>query len=169
MLFRSSSHVHRVQQVIDSAKRHNRKVAFIGRSMIKNMRLAEMLGYLKVPNDIIIEQDDLEKYGDDLVLICTGSQGEPLAALSRMANGDHQIRVGKGDTVILASSLIPGNEKPVSRVLNELSRFGANVVHKGNAMVHVSGHAAAGELLFCHNLIKPKNVLPIHEIGRAHV
>ena len=88
--------------------------------------------------------------------------GEPLAALSRMANGDHQIRVGKGDTVILASSLIPGNEKPVSRVLNELSRFGANVVHKGNAMVHVSGHAAAGELLFCHNLIKPKNVLPIH-------
>ena len=157
-----SSHVHRVQQVIDSAKRHNRKVAFIGRSMIKNMRLAEMLGYLKVPNNLIIEQDDLEKFGDELVLICTGSQGEPLAALSRMANGDHQIRVGKGDTVILASSLIPGNEKPVSRVLNELSRFGANVVHKGNAMVHVSGHAAAGELLFCHNLIKPKNVLPIH-------
>jgi ribonuclease J len=157
-----SSHVHRIQQVIEAAHRHNRKVAYIGRSMIRNMRLAEQLGYLKVPANVIIEQDDLDKHGDNLVLICTGSQGEPLAALSRMANGDHQIRVGKGDTVLFASSLIPGNEKPVSRVLNELSRFGANVVHKGNAMVHVSGHAAAGELLFCHNLIKPKNVLPIH-------
>ena len=130
-----SSHVHRVQQVIDAAHRHNRKVAYVGRSMLRNMRLAEQLGYLKVPNNVIVEQDDLEKHGDELVLICTGSQGEPLAALSRMANGDHQIRVGKGDTVIFASSLIPGNEKPVSRVLNELSRFGATVVQIGRAHV----------------------------------
>ena len=99
---------------------------------------------------------------DRVVLICTGSQGEPLAALSRMANGEHDIKVGKGDTVVLASSLIPGNENPVYRVINELTRFGADVVHKGNAMVHVSGHAAAGELLYCYNIVKPKNVMPIH-------
>ena len=89
-------------------------------------------------------------------------QGEPLAALSRMANGDHRIRVGAGDTVILASSLIPGNENSVYRVINELTRFGAKVVHKGNALVHVSGHAAAGELLYCYNVVKPKNVMPVH-------
>jgi ribonuclease J len=130
--------------------------------MVRNMKLAEDMGYLTVPAGLIIDAKDIESYGDRVVLICTGSQGEPLAALSRMANGDHQIRVGKGDTVILASSLIPGNENPVYRVINELTRFGANVVHKGNAMVHVSGHAAAGELLYCYNIVKPKNVMPIH-------
>jgi ribonuclease J len=157
-----ASHVHRVQQVIDVAESHGRKVAFVGRSMVRNMKLAEDMGYLTVPAGLIIDAKDIESYGDRVVLICTGSQGEPLAALSRMANGDHQIRVGKGDTVILASSLIPGNENPVYRVINELTRFGANVVHKGNAMVHVSGHAAAGELLYCYNIVKPKNVMPIH-------
>ena len=157
-----SSHVHRVQQVIDIAGHHGRKVVFIGRSMVRNMKIAEDMGYLHVPADLVIDAKDLDQYDDNVVLICTGSQGEPMAALSRMANGDHQIRVGEGDTVILASSLIPGNENSVFRVINELTRFGAKVVHKANAMVHVSGHAAAGELLYCYNIVKPKYVMPIH-------
>jgi len=157
-----SSHVHRVQQVIDIAAQHGRKVVFIGRSMVRNMKIAEDMGYLNVPANLVLDAKDLEQYDDNVVLICTGSQGEPMAALSRMANGDHQIRVGEGDTVILASSLIPGNENSVFRVINELTRFGAKVVHKANAMVHVSGHAAAGELLYCYNIVKPKYVLPIH-------
>ena len=157
-----SSHIHRVQQVLDIAAEHGRKVAFVGRSMVRNMRIAEELGYLTVPANVVVEGKDLDSYGDRLVLICTGSQGEPMAALSRMANGDHQIRVGEGDTVILASSLIPGNENSVFRVINELTRFGAKVVHKANALVHVSGHAAAGELLYCFNVVKPKHVMPVH-------
>jgi ribonuclease J len=157
-----SSHVHRVQQVIDIAHQHGRKVVFIGRSMVRNMKIAEDMGYLHVPADLVIDAKDLDQYDDNVVLICTGSQGEPMAALSRMANGDHQIRVAEGDTVILASSLIPGNENSVFRVINELTRFGAKVVHKANAMVHVSGHAAAGELLYCYNIVKPKYVMPIH-------
>jgi ribonuclease J len=157
-----SSHVHRVQQVIDTAALHNRRVAFIGRSMIRNMKIAQDMGYLTVPSGILFDARELDNYDDRVVLICTGSQGEPMAALSRMANGDHQIRVGDGDTVILASSLIPGNENSVFRVINELTRFGAKVVHKANAMVHVSGHAAAGELLYCYNIVKPKYVLPVH-------
>jgi len=157
-----SSHVHRVQQVIDVSAQHGRKVVFIGRSMVRNMKIAEDMGYLNVPADLVIDSKDLDQYDDNVVLICTGSQGEPMAALSRMANGDHQIRVGEGDTVILASSLIPGNENSVFRIINELTRFGAKVVHKANAMVHVSGHAAAGELLYCYNIVKPKYVLPIH-------
>jgi ribonuclease J len=157
-----ASHVHRIQQIIDVAESHGRKVAYVGRSMVRNMKLAEDLGYLHIPPNLIVDSKNLKDYGYKVVLICTGSQGEPLAALSRMANGDHEIQVGKGDTVILASSLIPGNENPVYRVINELTRFGANVVHKGNAMVHVSGHASAGELLYCYNIVKPKNVMPIH-------
>ena len=157
-----ASHVHRIQQIIDVAESHGRKVAYVGRSMVRNMKLAEDLGYLHIPPNLIVDSKNLKDYGDKVVLICTGSQGEPLAALSRMANGDHEIQVGNGDTVILASSLIPGNENPVYRVINELTRFGANVVHKGNAMVHVSGHASAGELLYCYNIVKPKNVMPIH-------
>lgn len=157
-----SSHVHRVQQVIDTAMIHNRKVVFIGRSMVRNMKIAQDMGYLTVPPGIVMDAKDLDSFDDNVVLICTGSQGEPMAALSRMANGDHQIRVGEGDTVILASSLIPGNENSVFRVINELTRFGAKVVHKANAMVHVSGHAAAGELLYCYNIVKPRYVMPIH-------
>ena len=157
-----SSHVHRVQQVIDTAALHNRKVAFIGRSMIRNMKIAEDMGYLTVPPGVLFDARELDNYDNRVVLICTGSQGEPMAALSRMANGDHQIRVGEGDTVILASSLIPGNENSVYRVINELTRFGAKVVHKANALVHVSGHAAAGELLYCYNIVKPKYALPVH-------
>ena len=157
-----ASHVHRIQQVIDIAFTHGRKVAFVGRSMVRNMSLAGEMGYLHIPPNTLIDIDEIEDAGDNIVLICTGSQGEPLAALSRMANGDHRIKVGAGDTVILASSLIPGNENSVYRVINELTRFGAKVVHKGNALVHVSGHAAAGELLYCYNVVKPKNVMPVH-------
>jgi len=157
-----ASHVHRIQQVIDIAYSKGRKVAFVGRSMVRNMTLAAEMGYLHIPPNTLLEPDEIESAGDKVVLICTGSQGEPLAALSRMANGDHQIRVGRDDTVVLASSLIPGNENSVYRVINELTRFGARVVHKGNALVHVSGHAAAGELLYCYNVVKPKNVMPVH-------
>ncbi len=157
-----ASHVHRVQQIIDTAISHNRKVAFVGRSMVRNMKIAKDMGYLTIPDNLLIDSKDIENFGDNIVLVCTGSQGEPLAALSRMANGDHAIRVGDGDTVVLASSLIPGNENPVFRVINELTRFGAKVVHKGNSLVHVSGHAAAGELLYCYNIVKPKYVIPVH-------
>ena len=157
-----SSHVHRVQQVIDIAATHGRKVVFIGRSMVRNMKIAQDMGYLTVPDGVLIDVKELDSFDDNVVLICTGSQGEPMAALARMANGDHQIRVGDGDTVILASSLIPGNENSVFRIINELTRFGAKVVHKANSMVHVSGHAAAGELLYCYNIVKPKYVMPVH-------
>ena len=157
-----SSHVHRVQQVIDIASMHGRKVVFIGRSMVRNMKIAQEMGYLTIPPGVLIEVKELDSFDDNVVLICTGSQGEPMAALARMANGDHQIRVGEGDTVILASSLIPGNENSVFRIINELTRFGAKVVHKANAMVHVSGHAAAGELLYCYNIVKPKYAMPVH-------
>lgn len=158
-----ASHVHRVQQIIDVATSNKRKVAFVGRSMVRNMALASDLGYLTIPGGTLISSDEIADLPDDqAVLICTGSQGEPMAALARIANQDHAISVGTGDTVILASSLIPGNENAVYRIINDLTRLGAHVVHKGNALVHVSGHAAAGELLYCYNIVKPKNVMPIH-------
>jgi ribonuclease J len=158
-----ASHVHRVQQIIDVAVKNNRKIAFVGRSMVRNMALASDLGYLTIPDEALISSDEMADMPDDqAVLICTGSQGEPMAALARIANQDHAISVGTGDTVILASSLIPGNENAVYRIINDLTRLGAHVVHKGNALVHVSGHAAAGELLYCYNIVKPKNVMPIH-------
>ena len=158
-----SSHVHRVQQVLDAAHDSGRKVAMVGRSMLRNMGIAEDLGYLKVPPGVLVDLKKLTDYPDDkIVLICTGSQGEPMAALSRMANRDHKIEVGVGDTVLLASSLIPGNENAVYRIINGLMRLGADVVHKGNANVHVSGHASAGELLYCYNIVKPRNVMPVH-------
>jgi len=158
-----ASHVHRVQQVLDAAHTHRRKVAMVGRSMVRNMGIAAELGYLTVPEDVLVDVkavDDLPP--DEVVLMCTGSQGEPMAALSRMANRDHRIEVGRGDTVILASSMIPGNEAAVFRVINGLTRMGARVVHQGSARVHVSGHAAAGELLYCYNIVRPRNVMPVH-------
>lgn len=158
-----SSHVHRVQQVLNAAANNRRKVAFVGRSMVRNMAIAAELGFLNIPEDLIIELRDADDYpANRLVFMSTGSQGEPMAVLSRIANQDHQILIGEGDTVLLASSLIPGNENAVYRVIDGLTRLGANVVHKGNAKVHVSGHAAAGELLYCYNILKPKNVMPIH-------
>ncbi|MGF2948291.1 ribonuclease J [Microbacterium alcoholitolerans] len=158
-----SSHVHRVQQVIDAAHSHGRRVAFLGRSMVRNMTIAEQLGYLHVPDGVLIDYKKARDLPDDrIVYMSTGSQGEPMAVLSRMANLDHAIEPGEGDTVILASSLIPGNENAVYRVIDGLTKLGADVVHKANAKVHVSGHAAAGELIYCYNILKPKNVLPVH-------
>jgi ribonuclease J len=158
-----SSHVHRVQQVLDAAAAHGRRVALLGRSMVRNMGIAEDLGYLHVPEGVFIDYKKARDLPDDkIVYMSTGSQGEPMAVLSRMANNDHEIEPGAGDTVILASSLIPGNETAIYRVIDGLTKLGANVVHKGNAKVHVSGHAAAGELLYCYNILKPKNVLPVH-------
>jgi len=158
-----ASHVHRVQQVLDAAYAHGRRVALVGRSMVRNMGVARDLGYLKVPAGVLVDikaVDDLPE--DQVVLMCTGSQGEPMAALSRMAGNDHRVRINRGDTVILASSLIPGNENAVFRVINGLTRLGAKVVHSGNAKVHVSGHASSGELLYCYNIVRPKNVMPVH-------
>jgi ribonuclease J len=158
-----SSHVHRVQQVLDTAVAHRRKVAFVGRSMVRNMGVARDLGYLHVPGNLVVDLREAEQMPpDQVVLISTGSQGEPMSALSRMAGRDHPIRVAEGDTVILASSLIPGNETAVYRVINGLTRLGARVVHKGNALVHVSGHASAGELLYVLNLTRPSNFMPVH-------
>ncbi len=158
-----ASHVHRVQQVLDAAAAHERKVAFVGRSMVRNMAIAAELGYLRVPDGVLVDQKEVRDLPDDeVVLMCTGSQGEPMAALSRIANNDHKIKVGPGDTVILASSLIPGNEAAVYRVINGLTRLGARVVHSGNAKVHVSGHASAGELVYVYNVLRPRNVMPVH-------
>ena len=159
-----ASHVHRVQQVLDAAAAHGRKVSYVGRSMVRNMGVARDLGYLRVPPDTVVDPRELENLPpDEVVLISTGSQGEPLSALSRIANRAHdRVHIEPGDTVVLASSLIPGNEHAVFRVINGLSRWGARVIHKGNALVHVSGHASAGELLYCYNAIRPRNVLPVH-------
>jgi ribonuclease J len=159
-----ASHVHRVQQVLNAAVAHGRKVVFIGRSMVRNMGIARDLGYLSVPGGTVV---DLKSIGDippeEIVLMSTGSQGEPMAALSRIANRDHpQISITSDDVVVLASSLIPGNENAVSRVINGLTRSGATVIHKGNANVHTSGHASAGELRYVFNAVRPSNVMPIH-------
>ncbi len=164
-----ASHIHRVQQVIDAAAKHNRKVAYVGRSMVRNMQIARELGYLHVPDGVVVDKIDAAP-PHQMVLMSTGSQGEPMAALSRMANNSHQqVSLEPGDTVLLASSLIPGNENAIYRVIDGLTKLGANVVHKGNALVHVSGHASAGELLYCYNIVKPTNVLPVHgEIRHLH-
>ncbi len=165
-----SSHVHRVQQVLDAAAKNGRKVAMVGRSMVRNMGIAAELGYLHVPDGVLVDVKKLDNLADNkVVLICTGSQGEPMAALSRMANRDHRIEVGKDDTVLMASSLIPGNENAVYRVINGLMMLGAKVVHRGNAKVHVSGHASAGELLYCYNIVRPRNVMPVHGEWRHQI
>jgi ribonuclease J len=158
-----ASHVHRVQQVLDAAAKHGRKVAFVGRSMVRNMGVARDLGYLRIPGGMLVDMREAEEMSpQDVVLISTGSQGEPMSALSRMAGRDHPIRIEEDDTVILASSLIPGNETAVYRVINGLTRLGAHVVHKGSSLVHVSGHAHAGELLFVLNVTRPGNFMPVH-------
>jgi ribonuclease J len=159
-----ASHVHRVQQVLDAAVQHDRKVAYVGRSMVRNMAIARDLGYLNVPPGVLVDAKELADLAPEKqVLISTGSQGEPLSALSRIAQRNHHfVHIEEGDTVVLASSLIPGNENAVYRVINGLARWGARVVHKGNALVHVSGHASAGELLYCYNIVRPRNVMPVH-------
>jgi ribonuclease J len=159
-----ASHVHRVQQVLDSAHDHGRKVAFIGRSMVRNMGIARDLGLLRIPGGLVVGLDEaMTLPPDGIVLMSTGSQGEPMSALGRMATGDHRhIQVEPGDTVVLASSLVPGNETAVFRVINQLSRAGAFVVHKDVAKVHVSGHSPAGELLYMLNVVRPRNFIPVH-------
>jgi ribonuclease J len=156
--------VHRVQQILDVAAEHGRKVGYVGRSMVRNMAIARDLGYLNVPPGVLVDTKELaELPPEKQVLISTGSQGEPLSALSRIAQRNHHfVHIEEGDTVVLASSLIPGNENAVYRVINGLARWGAKVVHKGNALVHVSGHASAGELLYCYNIVRPRNVMPVH-------
>jgi len=157
-----ASHIHRVQQVLDAAAKHGRKVVYVGRSMVRNMQIARDLGYLKVPNGVIADKVGSVP-ANKLVLMSTGSQGEPMAALSRIANNSHpDVRIEDGDTVLMASSLIPGNENAIYRVIDGLTALGARVVHKGNALVHVSGHASAGELLYCYNVVRPTNVMPVH-------
>jgi ribonuclease J len=159
-----ASHVHRVQQVLDSAAEHGRKVALIGRSMVRNMGIARDLGLLNIPPGLVVGLDEATALPPDrIVLMSTGSQGEPMSALGRMASGDHRhITIAPGDTVVLASSLVPGNETSVYRVINRLCRAGAVVIHKDVAKVHVSGHAPAGELLYLLNVVRPSNLMPVH-------
>ncbi|WP_228795289.1 ribonuclease J [Nocardia farcinica] len=159
-----ASHVHRIQQVVDVAQKYGRRVCFVGRSMVRNMQIAQDLGYLTVPDGVVVDLDVAATLpGDRLVLISTGSQGEPLSALSRMARGDHrQINIRPDDLVVLASSLIPGNENSVFAVVNGLARLGASVITQQNAKVHVSGHASAGELLYLYNAVRPTNAMPVH-------
>jgi ribonuclease J len=159
-----ASHVHRVQQVMDAAWEFERKVALIGRSMVRNMGIARDLGLLNIPDGLLVGLDEATNLpADEIVFMSTGSQGEPMSALGRMATGDHRhITIEPGDTVVLASSLVPGNETSVYRVINRLSRAGATVIHKETAKVHVSGHAPAGELLYLLNVVRPSNLMPVH-------
>ena len=159
-----SSHVHRVQQVVDAAHKFGRKVVFVGRSMVRHMSIAADLGYLHIPENTVVDLKQAKDIQDDkLVYMCTGSQGEPMAALGRIADGNHRdITVNEFDTVILASSLIPGNEHEVYKVINKLVQLGARVINKDNAAIHVSGHCNEGELLYLYNIVKPKCAMPIH-------
>jgi ribonuclease J len=159
-----ASHVHRVQQVMDAAFEYERKVALIGRSMVRNMGIARELGLLRIPEGLLVSLDEATALPpNEIVFMSTGSQGEPMSALGRMSTGDHRhITIESGDTVVLASSLVPGNETSVYRVINQLARAGATVIHKDTAKVHVSGHAPAGELMFLLNITRPSNLMPVH-------
>ncbi|WKD61424.1 Putative ribonuclease J [Corynebacterium ciconiae DSM 44920] len=159
-----ASNVYRVQAAVDAAVAAGRKVAFNGRSMIRNMEIAEKLGYLKAPKGTIVSMDDASRMAPhQVVLITTGTQGEPMAALSRMARREHrQITVRDGDLIILSSSLVPGNEEAVFGVINMLAQIGATVITGRDAKVHTSGHGYSGELLFLYNAARPKNAMPVH-------
>jgi ribonuclease J len=159
-----SSHIHRVQQVCDAAVDNGRKVVVTGRSMIKNTGIARELGFLNIaPENIVDAFDAGDLPPEKVVIMSTGSQGEPLSALARMANGDHRtVTIEKTDTIIISASPIPGNEKAVSRVINRLSKAGAAIFHKGNADVHVSGHASAEELKLMLTMVKPRYFMPVH-------
>ncbi len=159
-----SSHIHRIQQICDAAKAAKRKVAVTGRSMLTNTQIARDLGYLNVSSDLIVDAyaaKDIPPH--KVVILCTGSQGEPLSALARMANGEHRtVEIAEGDTVILSATPVPGNEKAVTRVVNALSKIGAEVYDKHRALVHVSGHGGAEELKLMMALSNPKNFMPVH-------
>lgn len=159
-----SSNIHRIQQIINASVKYGRKVAVTGRSMINVMRAAERLGYMDIPEGTLIELGDMKRYKhEQLTLITTGSQGEPMSALYRMALGEHsQVALGKDDLVILSASPIPGNEKLISRIVNELLKRGVDMISDGAVDVHVSGHACAEELKILHNLLKPEFFMPVH-------
>jgi ribonuclease J len=159
-----ASHIHRIQQVLDTAARHGRSVAIVGRSMVKNVNIAANLGYLSVPDGLIVRPQDIALFPPDKVtVISTGSQGEPLSALARMASHDHpQVEITKGDTVVISARPVPGNETSVYRTIDRLFAAGARVIYESSAGVHVSGHAAAEELKVMLNLVRPKYFMPVH-------
>lgn len=159
-----ASNINRVQQIINSSLFYGRKVAFSGRSMEKISKIAMELGYMQLPEDQLISVDDIDRYpADKITIITTGSQGEPMASLSRIAYGAHKkISVEKGDLVIISASPIPGNEKPISKLIDELFKKGAEVIYNALEEVHVSGHACQEELKLMHTLIKPKFFMPVH-------
>ncbi|MFZ5965986.1 MAG: ribonuclease J [Bacillota bacterium] len=159
-----ASNVHRLQQIVNAAHKYNRKVSFSGRSMVNVFNVAMELGYLNIPEDILIDINDINKYPDnEIVVVTTGSQGEPMSALSRMAASEHKkLEIQPGDMVILSATPIPGNEKTVARVVNQLFEKGANVIYESLAEVHVSGHACQEELKLMHSLIKPQYFIPVH-------
>ncbi len=159
-----SSNVHRIQQIVESAAKYKRKVAVIGRSMVNVVGIAMKLGYLKVPDGLLIDIDDAHNYPNSkLVLVCTGSQGEPMSALTRMAMSDHRkVIIVPGDTIIISASPIPGNEKMVSRSIDALLQLGADVIYEKANGVHVSGHGSQEELKLMHNLVRPKFFIPVH-------
>lgn len=159
-----SSNIHRIQQIVNSAASHNRKVAIIGRSMINAVKTATELGYLEMPPGILIDISEVKRFTDkELVIITTGTQGEPMSALSRIAASEHRhISVKPNDKIIISASSIPGNEKGISRVINMLLQKGADVVYKGMAEIHVSGHARQEELKLIHALLKPRYFMPVH-------
>lgn len=159
-----ASHIHRMQQICDAAVRNGRKVAVTGRSMVQNTDIARRLGYLKIADKDILDAYDLKGMPtDSYVVMCTGSQGEPLSALARIANDNHKtISIDEGDTVIISATPVPGNEKAVTKVINDLAKIGADVYDKSRARVHVSGHASAEELKLVLSIVQPKNFMPVH-------
>ena len=163
-----SSNVHRVQQIIDASARHGRKVAITGRSMLNIVSAARELGYMKVPAGVLVDINEIKRYKpSELTLVTTGSQGEPMSALYRMAFSDHsQVSLDSNDLVVLSASAIPGNEKLVGRIINELSRKNVEVLHDAVVEVHVSGHACQEEIKLMHALLKPRYFMPIHGENR---
>ncbi|QNO16753.1 ribonuclease J [Alkalicella caledoniensis] len=159
-----ASNVHRIQQVFDSAFKYDRKVCVNGRSMVNVVNIASELGYLNIAKGVLIDLEDIGKYNpEEVVLITTGSQGEPMSALTRMANSDHRkVEIIPGDTVVIAASPIPGNEKLVSKTINNLFKRGADVIYESVSGIHVSGHASKEELKMMINIVKPKYLVPIH-------
>lgn len=159
-----SSNVHRIQQVINSAVKYKRKVVVLGRSMVNVVGISKDLGYLNVPENTLIDIDEANNYAPNkVVIVTTGSQGEPMAGLSRMARSDHRkVNIGPGDTIIISATPIPGNEKGVSRTINNLYKQGAEVIYEKALGIHVSGHASKEELKMMHNLVRPKFFIPVH-------
>ncbi len=159
-----ASNVHRLQQILDLAVKYKRKVAFSGRSMINIAEAAEKIGELKIPDNLIIDVEKTGNYKDgQIVIVSTGTQGEPMSALTRMASGEfNKVKIGNNDTVVISASVIPGNEKMIYGVINNLYRLGAEVIYESLEPIHVSGHALRGELRTLHSLVKPKFFIPVH-------